>query len=79
MEMALLCPPFDQALSTLIDDLHERKMLDDTLVVVMGEFGRTPKIGQVTSGAGAAKNGRDHWQPGDSVVFLLTNRHVSLQ
>jgi hypothetical protein len=57
-----LCPPFDQAMSALMIDLHERGLLDETLVVVMGEFGRTPKIGQITSGAGAAKdNGRDHW------------------
>ncbi len=57
-----LCPPFDRAISALMTDLHERGLLDETLVVVMGEFGRTPKIGQITSNAGAAKNnGRDHW------------------
>jgi hypothetical protein len=57
-----LCPPFDQALSALISDMHTRGLLDETLVVLMGEFGRTPKVGQITSGAGAAKNnGRDHW------------------
>jgi hypothetical protein len=36
-------------------------MLDETLVVAMGEFGRTPRLGQITSGAGADKAGRDHW------------------
>ncbi len=48
-----LLPPADRAFSTLIADLADRGMLDDTLVVSMGEFGRTPKI---NSGAG-----RDHW------------------
>jgi hypothetical protein len=48
-----LMPPMDAACSALIDDLAERGLLDETLVVWMGEFGRTPKI----NGAG----GRDHW------------------
>jgi hypothetical protein len=46
-------PIFDQCLSALVEDLHLRGLADDCTVVVMGEFGRTPKIsGQV---------GRDHW------------------
>jgi hypothetical protein len=56
-----ILPYFDRALSAFLDDLDGRGMLDDTLVVVMGEFGRTPKIGQITSGAGATAEGRDHW------------------
>lgn len=48
-----LIPSLDLALSALIGDLHERGLLDETLVVVMGEFGRTPKLN--TNG------GRDHW------------------
>jgi hypothetical protein len=65
-----LCPPFDRAFSALLDDLDTRGLLKDTLVVVMGEFGRTPKIGQITSGAGAAKNnGRDHWPFCYTVLF----------
>jgi hypothetical protein len=56
-----LCPPFDRAISSLLDDLVERGLLDDTLVVFMGEFGRTPKVGMITSGAGATADGRDHW------------------
>lgn len=56
-----LCPPIDQAFSALIEDLDERGMLDETLVVALGEFGRTPKLGQVTSSAGATPDGRDHW------------------
>lgn len=49
----VLVPPFDQAYSALLNDLVDRGMLDDTLVVCMSEFGRTPKL----SGPG----GRGHW------------------
>jgi hypothetical protein len=48
-----ILPPFDRALSSLLDDLHERGMLDSTLVTWYGEFGRTPKINR--------NGGRDHW------------------
>ncbi len=48
-----LCPQFDVTFAALMDDLTERGLLDETLVVVIGEFGRTPKI----NGFG----GRDHW------------------
>ena len=64
-----LLPPFDLAMSALMEDLIGRGLLDETLVVVMGEFGRTPKLGYVTSGAGAAKNGRDHWPYCYTVMF----------
>jgi Protein of unknown function (DUF1501) len=56
-----LMPPADLAFSTLLDDLESRGLLDETLVIWTGEFGRTPKIGQVNSDAGAGKDGRDHW------------------
>ena len=56
-----LLPPTDRALSALIADLAERGMLDETLVVAMEEFGRTPKLGHVTSSAGATPDGRDYW------------------
>ncbi|MFN3651702.1 MAG: DUF1501 domain-containing protein [Armatimonadota bacterium] len=46
--------PFDQACSALLDDLHDRGLLKRTLVVAVGEFGRTPKINP--------QAGRDHWQ-----------------
>ena len=64
-----LLPLTDRALSALLEDLAERGLLDETLVVVMGEFGRTPKIGQVTSNAGADKGGRDHWPHCYSVLL----------
>ena len=49
----VLCPQFDTAYSALLDDLEVRGLLDETLVVVMGEFGRTPTINSA--------GGRDHW------------------
>jgi hypothetical protein len=64
-----LCPPFDRAVSALMEDLALRGLLDDTLVVIMGEFGRTPKLGYVTSSAGAARDGRDHWPYCYTVLF----------
>jgi len=56
-----ILPMFDQGFSALLADLHDRRLLDQTLVIAMGEFGRTPKVGQITSSAGADKGGRDHW------------------
>ncbi len=56
-----LMPVADQAFTALLDDLADRGMLDETLVVWTGEFGRTPKVGQRNSDAGAGKDGRDHW------------------
>ena len=57
-----LCPVTDQAFSALLDDLEDRGMLDETLVVWTGEMGRTPRVGQaVVGGAGAGRDGRDHW------------------
>ncbi|MFQ5734652.1 MAG: DUF1501 domain-containing protein, partial [Planctomycetaceae bacterium] len=54
-------PPLDRGYSALLEDLSQRGMLDDTLVVMLGEFGRTPKIN---------KNlGRDHWGALQSVVL----------
>src|SRR5262249_11201569 len=57
-----LCPPADQAFSALLEDLEQRGLLDETLIVWTGEFGRTPRVGQsVVGGAGAGRDGRDHW------------------
>jgi hypothetical protein len=57
-----LCPVTDLAFSALLDDLDQRGMLDDTLVIWTGEMGRTPRVGQsVVGGAGAGRDGRDHW------------------
>jgi hypothetical protein len=56
-----LVPTFDLAFSALIADLSERGLLDETLVIAMGEFGRTPKLN--------TQGGRDHWPRVFSAVF----------
>lgn len=63
-----LLPPTDQGVSALLDDLQREGMLDETLVIVSGEFGRTPKIGASTGNANNA-SGRDHWSKVFSAVF----------
>jgi hypothetical protein len=54
-------PMLDAGLSALIADLDERGLLDETLVVAIGEFGRSPQRGVSTSGNGNSDDGRDHW------------------
>jgi uncharacterized protein (DUF1501 family) len=54
-------PMLDSGLSALLSDLDERGMLEDTLVVALGEFGRSPQRGVSTSGNGNSDDGRDHW------------------
>lgn len=56
-----LTPVFDQAFSAFLADLHARGLLESTLVVAIGEFGRTPRIGQFTQNNMTEKTGRDHW------------------
>jgi uncharacterized protein (DUF1501 family) len=57
----VLCPMFDQAYTALLEDLHQRGMLANTLVLAMGEFGRTPQLNP--------RGGRDHWPGVWSVLF----------
>ncbi|MCA9129430.1 MAG: DUF1501 domain-containing protein [Planctomycetales bacterium] len=54
-------PPFESAIAALIEDLRSQGMLERTLVVALGEFGRTPKIND--------RGGRDHWSNAMSVMF----------
>ena len=54
-------PMLDKGLSGLFSDLDERGMLDSTMVVCVGEFGRSPQKGLSTSGNNNDANGRDHW------------------
>jgi hypothetical protein len=61
-----LFPPTDKAVSALLDDLGDRGMLDDTLIIMAGEFGRTPKISTLP---GVPLPGRDHWGAVQSVFF----------
>jgi Protein of unknown function (DUF1501) len=62
-----LFPPTDRALSALLDDLHESGQLDRTLIVMAGEFGRTPKISALPSAYKLP--GRDHWGAVQTVFF----------
>ncbi|MDG2212863.1 MAG: DUF1501 domain-containing protein, partial [Verrucomicrobiota bacterium] len=54
-------PMLDRGLSGLFTDLDERGMLDDTMVLCVGEFGRSPQMGLSTSGNNNSADGRDHW------------------
>ena len=56
-----LIPDADRAFSALVTDLDERGLLDETLVVMMGEMGRTPRINQMS--------GRDHWSSAGIACF----------
>jgi len=61
-----LLPPLDQAISALLDDLDVRGLLNETMVVMLGEFGRTPRISRLTPDA---VPGRDHWPKVFPAVF----------
>ncbi|MGY8730811.1 MAG: DUF1501 domain-containing protein [Pirellulales bacterium] len=63
-----LLPPTDRAVAALLDDLDDRGMLDETLIVMAGEFGRTPRV-FTFPGAKSGKPGRDHWGAVQSVFF----------
>src|SRR5262249_38808637 len=60
----LLLPPTDRALSALLDDLEDKGLLQDTLIVMASEFGRTPRINTAKPAPG-----RDHWGAVQSVFF----------
>lgn len=62
----LLLPPLDQGVAALLDDLRSSGRLDETLVVITGEFGRTPKISTLP---GQAHAGRDHWASVFTALF----------
>jgi Protein of unknown function (DUF1501) len=64
-----LLPPADQAFSALLDDLSQRGLLDEVLVVWLGEFGRTPRRGINFSNNSNNVGGRDHWCNCYSVVL----------
>jgi uncharacterized protein (DUF1501 family) len=57
----LHCPVLDRTLASLLEDLNKRGLLETTLVVAVGEFGRSPRLGVSTSGNTNAPDGRDHW------------------
>ena len=57
----LHCPVLDRSLSALLEDMSQMGLLKETMVVAVGEFGRSPRIGVSTSGNANAPDGRDHW------------------
>ena len=60
-----LLPQTDRSVSAFLDDMSSRNLLDDTLVIMCGEFGRTPKL----SAPAGRRVGRDHWGPLQSIMF----------
>jgi hypothetical protein len=67
------CPVFDRTMSALIEDLDQRGLLESTLVVAIGEFGRSPKIGAPTTD-NVGPGGRDHWP--ECYSFLIAGGGV---
>jgi hypothetical protein len=75
--MRYRAPFFDQAVAALVEDLHERGLDRRVLLVVAGDFGRTPRIsyaassggGQASGAAGVVQPGRDHWPHAMSFLF----------
>jgi len=75
--LAYRAPPFDQAVSALIEDLYQRGLDQRVMVIVTGEFGRTPRISHVASSgggvasgnAGTVQPGRDHWPRANTMLF----------
>lgn len=64
--LAQRLPAWDQTVAALISDLDQRGLLETTMVIALGEFGRTPKISTL---AGQTKPGRDHWANAMSILF----------
>lgn len=75
--MQLRAPLYDQAVCALIEDLHERGLDKRVMLIVTGEFGRTPKIsyaastggGRASAATGTMQPGRDHWPNATSLLF----------
>jgi hypothetical protein len=68
-----LLPPFDQGVAALVDDLDARGLLNQTLVALFGEFGRTPKLSIMP---GQTQPGRDHWPHVFSAAFAGAGVHA---
>lgn len=61
-------PIFDKAITALIEDLHNRQLTEKVMLVVTGEFGRSPKISFSDTGKKGARHGREHWPQAMSVL-----------
>ncbi|NBU29889.1 MAG: DUF1501 domain-containing protein, partial [Caulobacteraceae bacterium] len=69
IDMKLRLPRYDQAITALVEDLHQRGRTKDVLLVVTGEFGRSPKISQASGGNKGMRYGREHWPQSMSVLL----------
>jgi uncharacterized protein (DUF1501 family) len=67
-DAALRSPVYDRAVTALIEDLHERSLTKNVLLVVTGEFGRSPRISRASEGAKGMRTGREHWPQAMSVL-----------
>jgi hypothetical protein len=61
-------PIYDRAITALIEDLHDRRLTEKVLLVVTGEFGRSPKISRADTGSKGLRHGREHWPQAMSVL-----------
>jgi hypothetical protein len=61
-------PIYDRAITALIEDLHDRRLTEKVLLVVTGEFGRSPKISRADKGSKGLRHGREHWPQAMSVL-----------
>jgi uncharacterized protein (DUF1501 family) len=68
VDMRIRLPIYDQTITALVEDLHERGLTKKVLLVVTGEFGRSPKISQADGGAKGKRYGREHWPQSMSVL-----------
>jgi len=67
-DMRLRLPRYDQAVTALIEDLHDRGLTKKVLLVVTGEFGRSPRISKADGGSKGRRVGREHWPQAMSVL-----------
>ena len=68
IDMRLRLPRYDQAVTALIEDLHALGLTKKVLLVVTGEFGRSPKISRASGGSKGMRHGREHWPQSMSVL-----------
>jgi uncharacterized protein (DUF1501 family) len=64
----LRLPRFDQTVTALIEDLHDRGLTEKVLLVVTGEFGRSPRMSQSNQGPKGHRYGREHWPQAMSIL-----------
>jgi hypothetical protein len=68
VDMRLRLPMYDKVITALVEDLHDRGLSKKVLLVVTGEFGRSPKISKADGGKKGMRNGREHWPQSMSVL-----------